>query len=43
MANLLLNMALIPLFGIEGASLATGLSYLIYVYLFRTLLFKLDR
>jgi O-antigen/teichoic acid export membrane protein len=42
-ANLLLNMALIPLFGIEGASLATGLSYLIYVYLFRTLLFKLDR
>ncbi len=43
MTNLLLNMALIPLFGIEGASLATGLSYVVYVYLFRTLLFKLDR
>ncbi len=43
MTNLLLSIALIPLFGIEGASLATGLSYVIYVYLFRTLLFKLDR
>lgn len=42
-ANLLLNMALIPLFGIEGASLATGLSYVIYVYLFRKLLIKLDQ
>lgn len=42
-ANLLLNMVLIPLFGIEGASLATGLSYVIYVYLFRKLLIKLDQ
>ena len=43
LANLVLNIAFIPLFGIEGASLATGLSYVAYVYLFRKLLIQLDR
>lgn len=42
-ANLVLNIAFIPIFGIEGASLATGLSYVIYVYLFRKLLIQLDQ
>lgn len=37
-ANVVLNYLLIPLYGIEGASVATGLSYLIYVLFFRTLL-----
>ncbi|HNP32559.1 MAG TPA: polysaccharide biosynthesis C-terminal domain-containing protein [Flavobacterium sp.] len=38
LANVLLNYLLIPLYGIEGASIATGLSYLIYTLFFRTLL-----
>jgi O-antigen/teichoic acid export membrane protein len=38
LANVGLNYLLIPLYGIEGASIATGLSYLIYALFFRTLL-----
>lgn len=38
LANVILNYLLIPLYGIEGASIATGLSYLIYTLFFRTLL-----
>lgn len=43
MSNLILNIVLIPLFGIEGASIATGLSYLIYVFCFNRLLLNLDK
>lgn len=39
-SNVILNYLLIPLYGIEGASIATGLSYLIYAICFRTLLYK---
>ncbi len=43
MSNLILNIVFIPLFGIEGASIATGLSYLIYVFCFKRLLLNLNQ
>ncbi len=43
LSNLILNFILVPRFSMEGAAVATGLSYLIYIIVFRFFITKLRK